>query len=266
MSVKYNSPFARFQQEELIPFSTFDKKRKGDDLSIKTTTDAVGKELLERNRRENPRGARLREKYLPELPGYQPDKLVNRYQLERYVEKMLALRPEAQLVTYKVPGAIVSAVLGAFSKEATDASWVTALGKGPFRAVRRSLDVFAQAEEGRVKMIQEFQKRKIEYMQLQHTVMLAERRDWQHWRSFEQERAYVTPNRLEWFFLGNALTGIHQDVEFKVGEMDGFIKQINARIDGAALRRQADIAAPFVSGVIDNTIGVIGSVAGRAVP
>jgi hypothetical protein len=231
----------------VAPYSSFHVPREPGDLDIRVPSDVIGKRFLEKREEEGGRALELRKKFLPELPGYQPDKLTNRYELERFLDKMVEVRVEAQLLSHRVPGAIVSAVLGSYSKEASDANWVTALLKAPVRAVKRSMDVIAQSEEGRVKLIQEYNIRKIGFLQLQLKIMMAERRDWLNWRDAEAERAYVAPNRIEWFFSGSALTGIHQEVGFEINDMDKLMRTINSRIEGASKRRFYDVAAPVVN-------------------
>ncbi len=237
--LKYQSPFARPIEDEKTSFSMFGKERKADDLEIRTPSDVAGKQLLEGKKAENSLGYKLREKYLPELPGYKPDKLVNRYQLETYLEKLLETRVQAQLVSHRIPGALVSAVVGTIFQE-----------RAPWRVVRRCLDVFAEAKRGETELKQQFNYMKIGYLELQHRIMMAERRDWQNYRQAEQERGYVAPNRMEWWGLLDSLTSIHQDVRLEVGKMDKFIREVNARVDGASARRQVDIFAPLVSGVL----------------
>lgn len=251
--LKYQSPFSKPHDRDDPSFSMFDKGRPSDDVEIRTASDVQGKALLELKKQENSLGYRMREKYLPELPGYKPDKLVNRYQMEKYLEKLLETKMHAQLISHKVPGAVCSAILGAFTKEAGEKglwSTIALAWNGPIRAVRRSLDVLAEAKKGEVELHQKFNEKKVEYLSIQQDIMMAEKRDWQQFRRAEQERGYMAPNRMEWFQLGNALHSIHQDVEFKTGDIDKFIREINARVEGASTRRQADIVAPFLSGAL----------------
>lgn len=251
--VKKKSALNTYQDS---PAKIYNEDRPYGDTSIRSQGDVFGKMLYDdlETAPEKKRGRRLREKYLPDIPGFKAEKLTNRYAQDVYLDKLTELAVDANLIQDRYPLAIVCGAFGAV------VDWGKELVSGntynPIKLVgslgTKILDNMAAAKKESLHLSQLYNRKSLEYLHLVNTIMQDERRDWQLYRISEMDRAYFSHNRLEWFFVGSALTGLHQAVGFSVMEMDKAMLESNKKLEGSQMREILNPGLGLLDSVLSN--------------
>ncbi len=215
--------------------SIFEEKRKKGDLSVRMATDELGADLYREREKNNKYEISLREQLLPEIPGFEAEKLLNRYYQDRFLDGLVKLRYRAQKSQMDTP---ISA-----GSELAWGMFGAIVNLNPFEVgevVNRIWDSGGDSKEVRNKLMQEFYKKCGEFILLSNSIMLNERMNWISYVEGEKNRAYMSHNRLEWFSLGTAGTGYSQQVENAVAEMELAYVYNSAKYRGAKLRRSGE--------------------------
>lgn len=243
-----------------VPLSKHSVPRKVGDRTIRSSGDIFGAEALDRREQENSLGYRVRKKLGIELPGGPSDNLRNEAAREIFVDKLVELNVESRLVKDRVTPLtlIFGSSLSAVTQTLTG-MWAASrnihknpLGPAqelfslPFRVINGAIDQYSQAFKESNELKKLYHSKSSEYLQMYQGILAAERRDWQSYRLAEMDRAYLSQNRQEWFFLGNALAGLYQALDLSVGDMDRAIKVSNAKVVGSNQRALSNIGFNLV--------------------
>lgn len=219
-----------FELYKDVPARIFNEESRYGDNTVRLPSDVFGKELYDQRDKEQSRAKRLREKFLPTIPGFVAEKLTNRYAQDKYLDKLTELAVDAVLIKEKVPFAMAAACVGAV------VDWVKDFRTNPVSLFTKIGDNIAAVKKESLQLTQLYNKKSLEYLNLVNVMMQDERRDWQLYRMSEMDRAYFSQNRQEWFFVGAALSGLHHSVNYSVNEMDRATLESYKRIEGSTMR------------------------------
>lgn len=212
--------------------SIFEEKRKKGDLSVRIATDELGAELYREREKNNQYEISLREQLLPDIPGFEAEKLLNRFYQDRFLDGLVKLRVRAQRAEMDSPMNVVSEVVWGIGGLIRARSF-SDVGE----VAKRVWDSGADSKEVRNKLMQEFYKKCAEFILLTNNIMLNERMNWISYVAGEKNRAYMSQNRLEWFALGPSAIGISQQVEYALAQMETAYVFNDAKYRGAKMRR-----------------------------
>ncbi len=235
--------------------------RKPGEYEIRSESDVIGKALLEeRDRQGREAGKRitgysLRKKLLPGIPGHVPERLNNLYAVETYLDGLCKLAHDVRRVNHdNIAPVFVSTVnqfIDSVSKTRKGED-LLAMVKFPLKAFWAGVDVMAAGKQQQMLLQQEFTQKSIEYGSYNLAVMMSERRDWFSYRLSEMYRAYASHNRQEWFSMGAALVGIHQNVNYAVMEMERATIKAEKTIEGSTKREVYNVGFRLLESIFKN--------------
>lgn len=231
--------------------------RKDGEYEVRSNDDLIGKSLLEERDRignedlgKRVTGYTARKDFLPHIPGYVPEKLNNLYAMQKYLDSLCKLAYDARKVNHDDVAPILLSTVGQVVnsvKEFVTLKDPLTFFKLPVRVITAGLDVASQGREASIKLHQEVTKKSIEYAHYNFTVMMGERRDTFAFRLSEVLRGFVSHNRQEYWTMGAALVGIHQMIEFAIGEMERESLKAFQGVKGSTHREAVNIAARIFS-------------------
>lgn len=221
-----------------ISFDPELQQSKGDFLNLKEkeitrligSSDGRSEEQLSRQKR-------LREKYLPEIPGYVPKNPIYKAEFDRYLDYLVDLRSRAGQVCLDAPLVAQLSLVRSILKTFTSTSTITSPIQTALGIVRSYSDGLAECDKARINMMVEFNKKCVEYIAMGNAAYQSEKRNSTLWQVSEMDRAYVSFNRYEHFFLGGGFAGIHHAVSNSVAAMEKVYRGEQERLGGASFRR-----------------------------
>lgn len=189
---------------------------------------------------------RLRDKYLPEIPGYVPASPINLAECNRYLNYLVELRSKAGAANLDAPYVGLLAV----AREITTLNLfrgadIWNVPKSVLDIARNVTDAYSETEYARIKMMVEFNNSVSEYIKLANRMYLAEKKDTIAFLFSEMERAYVSYNRYENFFLGKGFAGVHHAVSETVARMERTWRDAEGNMKGAISRRERGVGGIF---------------------
>ncbi|HMO17893.1 MAG TPA: hypothetical protein PKA63_05970 [Oligoflexia bacterium] len=250
--------------ERNLPDSRFLTPRVEGEYKVLIPSDVIGRELLIGREQENSRAYQRRLKYMPETPGYKAESLVKRYQQERFLDELVDLAVEGAIIRSEYEHAVAAAIGGtvssAISKQA-DKGFISGVLTSPVAALglivdigRNSVDAVAGVNEAHQKMSREYYRRAAEYITVHSSIMKSERRNWLSWSAADVDRAYLSTNRIEWFGHGEALVGLHLEINHAIAGMNKAKAEGRALAEGRIKRQAIDIASPFIDGFVSKIL------------
>lgn len=182
----------------------------------------------------------LRDKYLPEIPGFVPASPINLAECNRYLNYLVELRSKAGVANLDAPYVGLLSV----AREITTLNLfrgaldIWNLKKSVLDLARNVTDAYSETEYARIKMMVEFNNSVSDYIKLANRMYLAEKKDTLAFLFSEMERAYVSFNRYENFFLGKGFAGVHHAVSETVARMERTWRDAEGNMEGAISRRE----------------------------
>lgn len=184
---------------------------------------------------------RLVSKYCPEA-GYVPTNPIYRAELARLLRFIVEERVRAGTVCldapFIAPLSVVREFVGAVS------SPIQSL-MSPIKTATKIMysysDALAECEYARLNIMKDFNNKCASYIEIMNKAYMAEKKDSPSFQNTEMDRAYVSFNRYEHFFLGAGFAAIHHAVTELVSTSERMWRGQEERLAGATIRRGSGI-------------------------